>query len=64
MAQYILKSALVAEIEQRQILVEKRMLKNNSYSHSGEIAWERDKALYDCYNKLLSFVNTLKVKEI
>lgn len=58
------KDAVVAEIERHLALVEKRLSKNNSYSHSGKIAWERDKALYDRYEFFLSFLNTLEVKEV
>lgn len=58
------KDALVAEIEKRKKIVEKRLYINNSYSEEGNTAWERDKALYDAYNSLLSFLNTLEVKDV
>ena len=53
----------MAEIERRKKIVEKRLYINNSYSEEGNAAWERDKALYDVYNSLLSFLDTLEVKE-
>lgn len=64
MTQYLPKDAIVAEIERRKKIVEKRLYINNSYSEEGNAAWERDKALYDAYNSLLSFLDTLEVKEI
>lgn len=64
MTQYIKKYALVAEIKRRKKIVEKRLYINNSYSEEGNAAWERDKALYDAYNYLLSFLDTLEVKEV
>lgn len=64
MTQYLLKAAVIAEIKRRIKFVEKRLERNNSYSEEGSAAWERDKALYDAYNSLLSFLDTLEVKEI
>lgn len=64
MAHLIDKDALVAEIEKYLKKVEKRLERNNSYSEKGCIAWERDKALYDSYNRTLSFIDTLEVKEV
>lgn len=64
MAHLINKDALVAEIERRVKLVEKRLKTNTSYSKHGEMAWERDKALYDAYNSLLSSLDTLEVKGV
>ena len=58
------KDALVAEIEKRLEFVEKRLKMNNSYTEEGNTAWKRDKALYDTYNFLLSFINNLEVKEM
>lgn len=52
MTQYISKSALVAEIERR--LKELSQLEKASY----EIG------LYDAYKIVLSFINTLEVKEV
>lgn len=49
------KSALVAEIERRRNLVEERLY-INSYG--------KDKALYDAYKSLLSFIDTLEMKEV
>ena len=63
MTQYLPKAAVMAEIERRKKIVEKRLYINNSYSEEGNAAWERDKALYDVYNSLLSFLDTLEVKE-
>lgn len=57
------KDALVAEIDKYLKKVEKRLERNNSYSEEGCSAWERDKALYDSYNRTLSFIDTLEVKE-
>lgn len=58
------KDALVAEIEKRKIIVEKRLYINNSYSKEGNAAWERDKALYDAYNSLFHFIDSIEVKEL
>ena len=58
------KDALIAEIERRLKFVENRLKRNNSYTEEGNIAWERDKALYDSYDQILSFINTLEVKEV
>lgn len=58
------KAAVVAEIERRKKIVEKRLYINNSYSEEWNATWERDKALYDAYNSLLSFIDTLEVKEV
>lgn len=62
MTHLINKDILVAEIKRRLKFVEKRLKRNNSYTEEGNIAWERDKALYDAYNSLLNFLNTLEVK--
>lgn len=64
MTHYIDKNALVAEIERRKKIVEKRLYNNNSYSEEANSAWERDKALYDAYNSLFHFIDDLEVKEI
>lgn len=53
------KDAVVAEIEKRKKIVEKRLYSNNVYSEEGTAMWERDKVLYDAYNSLLSFIDTL-----
>jgi len=63
MGKYIPLDALVAEIERRKKIVEKRLYINNSYSEEGNTTWERDKALYDAYNSLLSSIDTLEVTE-
>lgn len=63
MTQYISKDDAIAEIKRRIKFVEKRLERNNSYSEKGSAAWERDKALYDAYNSLLSSLDTLEVKE-
>ena len=63
MEQYISKDALVAWIKRKLEFVENRLKRNNSYTEEGNIAWERDKALYDSYNQILSFINSHEVKE-
>ena len=63
MEQYIPKSTLVTEIKRREKIVGKRLRINNSYTEEGNAAWERDKALYVAYNSLLSFLDTLEVKD-
>ena len=62
MTHLINKDTLVAEIKRRLKFVEKRLKKNNSYTEEGNIAWVRDKALYDTYNSLLHFLDTIEVK--
>ena len=64
MAQYIDKAVVVAEIERRLKFIEIRLERNNSYTEEGNTAWKRDKALYDAHNFLLSFLDTLEVKEV
>jgi hypothetical protein len=64
MAQYIDKSAIVTEIEKKRRNVEKRLYINNSYSEEGNTAWERDKALYEAYDSLLSFLDTTEAKNV
>ena len=64
MAHLIDKDTLVVEIKRRLKFVEKRLKRNNSYTEDGNTSWERDKVLYDAYNSLLSFLDTLKVIEI
>ena len=63
MAQYIDKNTIIAEIEKREKIVEKRLYINNSYSEEGNTALERDKVLYDAYNSLLHFLDKLEMKE-
>ena len=58
------KSAVVAELRRKLEFVENRLKRNNSYTEEGNIAWERDKALYDSYDQILSFINSLEVKEV
>lgn len=57
--EYIEKEPLINEIQRRIKLVERRLYINNSYTEEGNIAWERDKALYDNYNFFLSFIDKL-----
>lgn len=59
--EYIEKEPLINEIQRRIKLVERRLYINNSYTEEGNIAWERDKALYDNYNFFLSFINKLTI---
>ena len=59
--EYIEKEPLVNEIQRRIKLVERRLYINNSYTEEGNIAWERDQALYDNYNFFLSFIDELTV---
>ena len=58
------KAAVVAEIEKRKKIVEKRLYINNFYNDEGNEMWKRDKALYDTYNSLLQSFDTIKVKEV
>lgn len=64
MEQYIPKSALTAEIKRRLKFIKERLKRNNSYTEEGNTAWKRDKALYDTYNFLLSFLDTFEVKVV
>lgn len=64
MEKYIDKSAVVAEIIRRLEFVKERLKRNNSYTEEGNTAWKKDKALYDAYNFLLSFLDTLEVKKV
>jgi len=59
--EYIEKEPLINEIQRRIKLVERRLYINNSYTEEGNIAWERDKALYDNYNFFLSFIDKLTI---
>lgn len=59
--EYIEKEPLINEIKRRIKLVERRLYINNSYTEEGNIAWERDKALYDNYNFFLSFIDKLTI---
>ena len=58
------KDAVASEIEKRKKRAEKRLYINNSYSEEGNAAWERDEALYNAYNSLLSFLDTIEAKEV
>ena len=57
MEKYIKKSALVAEIE-------KRLKANGAFDEMGDAAWWEDKGMCDAYKSILSFINTLEVKDI
>lgn len=57
MAQYIDKSALVAEIK-------KRLKANGAFDEVGDEAWAEDKGMCEAYRSILSFIDTLEVKEV
>ena len=51
------KSALVAEIE-------KRLHANGAFDKVGDEAWSEDVGMCNAYKSILSFLNTLEVKEV
>ena len=51
------KSALVAEIE-------KRLHANGAFDEVGDEAWSEDVGMCNAYKSILSFLNTLEVKDI
>ena len=57
MTEYIPKSAVVAEIE-------KRLKANGAFDEVGDEAWAEDKGMCEAYRSILSFINTLEVKEV
>ncbi len=57
MTKYIDKSAVVAEIENR-------LKANGAFDEMGDAAWWEDKGMRDAYRSILSFIDTLKVKEV
>lgn len=56
MKQYIDKSAVVAEIE-------KRLHTNGAFDEFGDEAWAEDVGMCNAYKSILSFLDTLEVKE-
>lgn len=56
MAKYIDKSALVAEIE-------KRLHANGAFDEFGDEAWAEDVGMCNAYKSILSFLDTLEVKD-
>lgn len=57
MTQYIDKNILVSEIE-------KRLHANGAFDEFGDEAWAEDVGMCNAYKSILSFLNTLEVKEI
>ena len=57
MKQYIDKSAVVAEIE-------KRLHANGAFDEFGDEAWAEDVGMCNAYKSILSFLDTLEVKEV
>ena len=56
MKQYIDKTALVAEIE-------KRLHANGAFDEFGDEAWAEDVGMCNAYKSILSFLDTLEVKD-
>lgn len=56
MEPYIKKADIVAEIE-------KRLKANGAFDEMGDAAWWEDKGMCDAYKSILSFLDTLEVKE-
>ena len=57
MEPYIKKADIVAEIE-------KRLKANGAFDEMGDAAWWEDKGMCDAYKSILSFLDTLEVKEV
>lgn len=57
MKQLIDKAALVAEIE-------KRLKANGAFDEVGDDAWFEDKGMCDAYKSILSFLDTIELKEV
>lgn len=51
------KDALIAEIE-------KRLHANGAFDEVGDEAWAEDVGMCNAYKSILSFINTLEVKEV
>lgn len=57
MTQYINKDALMAEIE-------KRLHANGAFDTTFDTAWAEDVGMCNAYKSILSFIDTLEVKEV
>lgn len=57
MTHYIDKDALVAEIN-------KRLKANGAFDEVGDDAYVEDKGMCEAYRSILSFINTLEVKDV